>query len=330
MGKGILTGLLEDIREGMEDIDDNGIIRNKELKTLESKEIKAFDYSKVDNDTAAFLRDKELRITQIKFISAYAIGKELKEVKERLAHHYHGTFGKWCESIGITDRTARNYINAFEYVRKNFPNIDDAEKIQPSLLFAISKPSAPLELQQAVISGDITTHKQYKELEEKLKKAEQEVMEKQRLYENISQSYDRLEKKNREHYEKLKDMEIELEYSRRKVEELEAQLNNSIDGAEIATAVVEIEKVPDETLAELEELRRASKSNEVSAEIKALLKILNSSICDLGEILINIRDKDDIVDVCKSYLEQIKDSLLKLKRVSIEQLDSDLFYFIRD
>jgi len=322
--------LLEDIKDGMEDLDGDSTISSKELKPLETKEIKAFDYSNVDDDTAVFLREKELRITQIKFISVYAIGKELKEVHDRLAYHYHGTFGKWCESIGITDRTARNYINAYEYVQKNFPNIEDAEKIQPSLLFAISKPSAPLELQQAVISGDITTHKQYKELEEKLKKAEKEAEEKQRLYEIISQSYDRLEKKNHEHYEKLMAAEKELEHSRRRVEELEAQLSDGIDSAEIATAVVEIEKLPDETLAELDELRRASKLNEASAEIKALLKIINSSICDLEEVLKNIKDRDGIVDVCKSYMEQIKDSLLKLKRISMEQLDSDLFYFIRD
>lgn len=83
-------------------------------------------------------------------------------------------FDKWTESIGISSRHARRYIDSFEYVVKNFDNIEDAENIQPSLLFAVSKPSAPAELQKSVMDGDITTHKQYRDLEAKLK-AEQEA-----------------------------------------------------------------------------------------------------------------------------------------------------------
>jgi hypothetical protein len=44
---------------------------------------------------------------------------------------------------------------------KNFQHLKSIENLQPSLLFAVSKKSAPAELQEAVLSGDITTHKQY-------------------------------------------------------------------------------------------------------------------------------------------------------------------------
>lgn len=133
-----------------------------------------FDYSSVDNDTASFLQDRANKITEIRFKSVIAIGKELKEAHERLANNKTGTFGAWVESLGMSRRTAENYIQGFDYIAKNFRNIEDAENIQPSLLFAVSKPSAPAELQQAVMEGDITTHKQYKDLEAKLK-AEQEA-----------------------------------------------------------------------------------------------------------------------------------------------------------
>lgn len=137
----------------------------------------AFDYSTVDTDTAAFLQDKEAKITQIRMMSVMAIGKELKEVHEKLANNKTGTFGAWCKSIGMSDQSAMNYIRAFEYIAKNFGNIEDADQIQPSLLFAISKPSAPKELQEKVLSGDITTHKQYKEMEQKLREAETKAQE---------------------------------------------------------------------------------------------------------------------------------------------------------
>jgi hypothetical protein len=134
--------------------------------------IVAFDYSTVDKETGAFLQEKARKIISIKTKAMIEMAVELEEVHQRLANHYQGTFGAWCESIGITDRTARNYLTGLEWVRKNFPNIEDAKNIQTSLLFAASKPSAPAELSEKVASGDITTHKQYVELEKRLKEAE--------------------------------------------------------------------------------------------------------------------------------------------------------------
>ena len=115
-----------------------------------------------------------------------AIGKELKEAQDRLANNRTGTFERWVKSLNISDQTARNYIQAYEYVVQNLDNIESAEQIQPFLLFAISKPSAPQELQDAVLAGDITTHKEYQEL----LKAKQDA---EFHYERVLKSYDRLE-----------------------------------------------------------------------------------------------------------------------------------------
>ena len=150
---------------------------NAVLEVVASNDIKEFDYSTVDEETATFLQEKAARITEIRIKSVVAIGKELKEAQDKLASHnkYEGTFQKWVESIGLKKSTTYNYIQAYNYVVQNLDNIEDAEKIQPSLLFAISKPSAPKELREAVLAGDITSHKQYKELEAKLREAEKEL-----------------------------------------------------------------------------------------------------------------------------------------------------------
>ncbi len=128
----------------------------------------AFDYALVDQDTAEFLQAKSMKIFEIKMRSDILIGKEFLEAHSRLANNKNGTFEKWVASLGISHKTARNYINRYEYVLKNFHDITDAESIQPSLLLEISKPSAPKELQEAVMAGDITTHKEYKKLLEDL------------------------------------------------------------------------------------------------------------------------------------------------------------------
>lgn len=155
--------------------------KQKEIATIEtaidapvSNSLQEFDYSSVDNDTASFLQDKANKINEIRIKSVIAIGKEFKEAQEKLSNNKSGTFQVWVKSLGFDPKTAYNYINGFNYIMENFHNIEDAENIQPSLLFAVSKPSAPAELQKAVMEGDITTHKQYKDLEAKLK-AEQEA-----------------------------------------------------------------------------------------------------------------------------------------------------------
>lgn len=149
---------------------------NTALEASASNTVQAFDYSTVDKETAEFLQEKAIKINRIKVEAKLKIAVELEETFAKFAKLPYGNrtelFDKWVESIGFSPRSARNYISGLEWVRKNFPNIEDAMDIQFSLLIEASKPSAPKELQQAIISGDITTHKQYKELEAKLKAEE--------------------------------------------------------------------------------------------------------------------------------------------------------------
>lgn len=137
-------------------------------------DLKDFDYSLVDSDTAEFLHIQTDKINQIKMSSMFSIAGELKKVHSRLANNKSGTFGAWCNSIGISADTAQNYIRTFNYIAEHFGDISDAELIQPSLLIAISKPSAPEQLQQAVLDGDIKTHKEYKTLLAELNRVSEE------------------------------------------------------------------------------------------------------------------------------------------------------------
>jgi hypothetical protein len=193
---------------------ESGIIEDTALEAAASNDVQPFDYSTVDEETGAFLQEKANRITEIRIKSVIAMGKELKEAQDKLANHdkTKGTFQKWVESIGITPKTAYNYINGFDYVMKNFHNIEDAENIQPSLLFAASKPSAPKELSEKVASGDITTHKQYKEIEKKYMEAEA-----QRL---------RANSKYIEETKRNNDLEVKLGAIKREADRTKMELNN--------------------------------------------------------------------------------------------------------
>jgi molecular chaperone GrpE (heat shock protein) len=242
-----------------------------------SNSVQEFDYSTVDEETASFLQEKVQRVNDIRIKSVIAIGKELKEAQERLSNHYQGCFGKWVESIGFSRQTAQNYIQGYEWVVKNFDNIIDAEKIQPSLLFAISKPSAPKELQQAVLNGDIATHKQYKELEAKLKAEEG----RRKAAEKELEEETKLRQKAERHAEKIANMKNNLEEQNRKLlnerNELEKKLEE-LKSRPIEVAVQEV--IPEDIKRKLEKyefvISGQEKQKQIQADFKVVEAVLNS------------------------------------------------------
>lgn len=153
----------------------------------------SFDYSGLDDQTVADLHLAERE---------YSSGKKMAEMGLRrmadavaIAHdalcggcdnlsqahnnqYSKDTFGAWCESIGIHRKAAERLLQVSKLMDGSSPREQKVlEELSPSLLYAAAKPSAPAELVQAVKDGDITTHKQFKELEAQLK-AEREAREK--------------------------------------------------------------------------------------------------------------------------------------------------------
>lgn len=147
-----------------------------------------FDYSGLDDQTVADLHLAERE---------YSSGKKMAEMGLRrmadavaIAHdvlvanceghnqHSEDTFSAWCQSIGLKKDSAYRMLQVSKLMDGSSPREQKVlEELSPSLLYAAAKPSAPAELVQAVKDGDITTHKQFKELEAKLK-AEREAREK--------------------------------------------------------------------------------------------------------------------------------------------------------
>lgn len=125
----------------------------------------AFDFGADAETNAALLQD-----AQIFMAGSMARVMAAKRAHDRTANNYRGSWGKWCDLVGISRDTGDNMVR----VAENFGNmeLDGKPLIEAapfSLLAVAAKPSAPAELVQAVKDGDITTHKQYQELLAKLK-----------------------------------------------------------------------------------------------------------------------------------------------------------------
>lgn len=119
----------------------------------------SFDFGADEQTNVLLLQDAQTFITgnMARIMAA-------KHAHDLCANNKNGTWGKWCDVVGISRDTGDNMV----HIAERFGNIQIEGKpifdVQPlKLLYAVAKPSAPPELVEKVKSGDITTNKQYQE-----------------------------------------------------------------------------------------------------------------------------------------------------------------------
>ena len=140
-----------------------------------------FDYSSLDTDTAAKLEELANTAVTIKRNYIIDMANLVYSAHELLVSHYGGKFGEWCECIGIGRSTAQNMVKVVQLLHNSTDeecrNLEQLAESNVKLLYEIARPSAPAELVEQVKSGDITTHKDYIEMKNKLKETEEKLEE---------------------------------------------------------------------------------------------------------------------------------------------------------
>lgn len=140
----------------------------------------SFDYSMVDSLTASFLQGELQKMNRIAQDTRYKMGKELVVVRNRLSSHYQGVFVKWFESLGLNKNDVYFWINEYEFSRnlENTKQIANFDSIPKTLKKDVMSKSSSGKAKEAVLNGDIKTHKEFIELEKKLKQKEQVIQDK--------------------------------------------------------------------------------------------------------------------------------------------------------
>ena len=208
-------------------------------------ELSDFDYSLVKTETAQKLKALSNQLDGIYQNYSVVVGEVLYKAQQELASYDDGTFQKWVSSKGISKSNAYNYINSYRLVQ-NLDNPKEKEIFlqQPkSIQYEMSKPSANPEVNQAVFNGDITTHKEYKELENKLKLSKQanrllrdenekikssKIEVKETIKEVVPDDYKATQDLNKQLLEKNKELAKAIKDAEERSNFIEKQLNDTL------------------------------------------------------------------------------------------------------
>lgn len=271
----------------------------------------AFDFG-ADAETNAML----LQDAQIFMAGSMARVMAAKRAHDRTAHNYRGSWGKWCELVGISRDTGDNMVR----VAEQFGNIQvDGQSLidlQPmKLLYAASKPSTPPEVRAKVENLEITSHKEYQELLAQLKAKDQEL-----AAERADREAERASTSSLLAYEQHRRQEAEQariaaeksaqgakesyraahkneEFARRRADEAEKALAGARQAAQDKAArIAELEARPVEVVgADPDEIER--RANALAAEKTAALKVElaaeQARANQLAQRLDNVQDQAD-------------------------------------
>lgn len=268
----------------------------------------AFDYSGMDIATVDTLhwaereigearRDYVARLAQ----AVYIVHDELvQNLHKQNNQHGESTFISWCASVGLSRRTAYNLLQVNALLSGATPEEQATlEAASPSLLYAAAKPSAPAELVQAVKDGDITTHKQFKELEAQLKaakeaqaKAEQQLADAQHAHQAERESTSALLREEQQRRQQAEQGRIAAEKDKAAARQQakEAQARGKQDAALV-------EKLQDILL---------QRDNKL-AEQEAQLGRISFSLEDAGR---RIQEQADTIQELEAELDQ-KDEVIR-------------------
>ena len=267
-----------------------------------------FDYSELDTDTAEQLGKISENVLNIKKKYIFDMAEQVKKAHDLLANHYGGKFGAWCESIGISRDTGDNMVRVAEI----FGNISEEQQknlsqLKPSLLYEAARPSAPVELVEAVKNGDITTHKEYIALKKQLEEAES----RNKLFDESFKNIEAASKANYEKYleelhknqdlqvqirkleERPVEVAVDVDELNRRVEKVSIELQNqtarqiAAEREDFARKLNSMEDENEELRAELEKAKaKAGKDNGTNVKTY-LIKMTMDEMCELIEAVSN-------------------------------------------
>lgn len=285
-----------------------------------------FDYSIVDDTTAKFLKLKEQELQSIVLNSSIQLGEKLIEAQEKLASFKTGTFEKWFNSIGLKKQTVYNYINQAKFVHQmdEYKQIEMFQELPTTLKTEISKPSAKPEAVEMVLSGDIKTTKEYRELEKQLKAKDEQIKLQAQMIDDLNEQETEVVEKE-VIVEKVPDDYQQLKQSTKIVDEITRE-NQALKAeqealkqrlADSEKALQEKAKVENDEL-EQAQLKRLKRDADIS--VHKLIINMNQFV---KEQAVTVYDSQAIAGASDETKQKLKDSISRVEKL-LKQIKQEI------
>lgn len=285
-----------------------------------------FDYSIVDDTTAKFLKLKEQELQSIVLNSSIQLGEKLIEAQEKLASYKTGTFEKWFTSIGLKKRTVYNYINQAKFVHQmhEYEQIEMFQELPTTLKTEISKPSAKPEAVEMVLSGDIKTTKEYRELEKQLKAKDEQIKLQAQMIDDLNEQETEVVEKEvivekiPDDYQQLKQSTKIVDEIARENQELKAEqeaLKQRIADSE--KALQEKAKIENDEL-EQAQLKRLKRDADIS--VHKLIINMNQFV---KEQAVTVYDSQAIAGANDETKQKLTDSISRVEKL-LKQIKQEI------
>ena len=285
-----------------------------------------FDYSIVDDSTAQFLKLKEQELQSIVLNSSIQLGEKLIEAQEKLASFKTGTFEKWFTSIGLKKRTVYNYINQAKFVHQmhEYEQIEMFQELPTTLKTEISKPSAKPEAVEMVLSGDIKTTKEYRELEKQLKAKDEQIKLQAQMIDDLNEQETEVIEKE-VIVEKVPDDYQQLKQSTKIVDEITRE-NQALKAEQEALKqrIADSEKaLQEKTKVENDELEQAQlKRLKRDADISVHKLIINMNQF-VKEQAVTVYDSQAIAGANDETKQKLTDSISRVEKL-LKQIKQEI------
>lgn len=241
-----------------------------------------FNYAVLTAELGDYLRHKEEQLRNEYMNFTANCGRIFAEAQEKLAgdNQYNGMFEKWITAMGFNKQTVYNMISVFKFRSSKILTSEQNQlfdSLSKSLQYEVAKPSAPPELVEQVMNGDITTHKEYIELKKQLDEAK----------ENLEMSKDDVQK-----------AEERAEYA----ENINSKL--SVKNSELEQRVKELENRPVDVAVDVDELNRrvSEAANKMNSEMEHTLAAERRDFAD------TLNAKDDRIWELEDEVKKLKSS----------------------
>ncbi len=285
-----------------------------------------FDYSIVDDTTAQFLKVKEQELQSIVLSSSIQLGETLIEAQDKLAKYGEGTFVKWFESIGLKRQSVYNYINQckFFHQMEKVEQIEMLQELPTTLKTEISKPSAKPEAVEMVLSGDIKTTKEYRELEKQLKAKDEQIKLQAQMIDDLNEQETEVVEKE-VIVEKVPDDYQQLKQSTKIVDEITRE-NQALKAeqealkqriADSEKALQEKAKIENDEL-EQAQLKRLKRDADIS--VHKLIINMNQFV---KEQAVTVYDSQAIAGANDETKQKLTDSISRVEKL-LEQIKQEI------